>query len=319
MGGGGNWEFEWYVNNRTNSYVRDSVLYILPTLTEDAIGLDTLNSGDVNIWGGAPADVCTSNAFYGCERNAAGSGNVNNPVRSARLRSVNSFSFQYGRVEISAKLPRGDWLWPAIWMLPTLNEFGTWPASGEIDILESRGNDESYSAGGCNMFGSTLHWGADWSCNREYLTHADYDNTVGLDEDFHTYGLYWDADQLYTYFDDETNVVLKVDFTTEDMWTRGEFPASMQNPWVGEDNSAPFNREFYILMNIAVGGTNGYFPDDVGGKPWADSDPHAPNAFWNANGDWTQTWVGEGAALQVDSVKVWSFDAATGEETLVQK
>ena len=49
-----------------------------------------------------------------------------------------------------------------------------WPASGEIDILESRGNDVSYEAGGVDLFGSTLHWGTDWTQNRFFLTHADY-------------------------------------------------------------------------------------------------------------------------------------------------
>jgi hypothetical protein len=93
MSGGGNWEFEWYVNNRTNSYVDEGILYLQPTQTEDAIGQQTLMSGDVNIWGGSPADLCTMNAFYGCERNAAASGNYINPVRSARLRSVQSFNF----------------------------------------------------------------------------------------------------------------------------------------------------------------------------------------------------------------------------------
>jgi hypothetical protein len=52
LSGGGNWEFEWYTNNRSNSYVRDGILYIKPTLTEDAIGHETMVSGDVNIWGG---------------------------------------------------------------------------------------------------------------------------------------------------------------------------------------------------------------------------------------------------------------------------
>jgi len=56
LSGGGNWEFEWYVNNRSNSYVRDGVLYIKPTLTEDAIGHQTLISGSASIWGGEPAD-----------------------------------------------------------------------------------------------------------------------------------------------------------------------------------------------------------------------------------------------------------------------
>jgi beta-glucanase (GH16 family) len=118
MGGGGNWEFEWYTNNRTNSYTRDGVLYLKPTLTSDAVGEENLMQR-FEIWGGSNADYCTSNNFYGCERTPAGSGNVINPIRSARLRTVNSLSFTYGRVEISAKLPRGDWLWPAIWLLPT--------------------------------------------------------------------------------------------------------------------------------------------------------------------------------------------------------
>ena len=93
MGGGGNWEFEWYSNNRTNSFVNEGVLYLQPTLTQDAIGVDALHNGDINIWGGKFSAECTSNAFYGCERNAAASGNVNNPVKSARLRSAGKFSF----------------------------------------------------------------------------------------------------------------------------------------------------------------------------------------------------------------------------------
>jgi len=77
-----------------------------------------MKTGSVSLWGGEPADLCTSNAYYGCERNAA-YGNYINPVRSARVRTTESFSFTYGRVEVVAQLPKGDWIWPAIWMLPT--------------------------------------------------------------------------------------------------------------------------------------------------------------------------------------------------------
>ena len=115
------------------------MLHIRPTLTRDDIGDDAVRNGSQEIWGAQPANLCTGNAFYGCERNAD-FGNVNNPVRSARIRTAESFSFTYGKVEVRAKLPRGDWLWPAIWMLPTDNQYGDWPASGEIDIMESRGN-----------------------------------------------------------------------------------------------------------------------------------------------------------------------------------
>jgi hypothetical protein len=65
-------------------------------------------------------------------------------------------------VEVVAKLPKGDWLWPAIWLLPEHQAYGQWPASGEIDLMESRGNAPGYPAGGVDCFGSTLHFGPFW-------------------------------------------------------------------------------------------------------------------------------------------------------------
>lgn len=65
---------------------------------------------------------------------------------SARLTTKNSHHITYGKVEIRAKLPQGDWLWPALWMLPVDDAYGPWPLSGEIDIMESRGNGVDYKA-----------------------------------------------------------------------------------------------------------------------------------------------------------------------------
>jgi len=61
MSGGGNWEFEWYVNNRSNSYVNDSKLFLQPTFTEDYLGDNGMRTGSVDFWGGSPADACTQN------------------------------------------------------------------------------------------------------------------------------------------------------------------------------------------------------------------------------------------------------------------
>lgn len=61
-----------------------------------------------------------------------GGGNILNPIQSARLRLSRSFYSKFGRVEVRAKMPRGDWIWPAVWMLPRFNQYGPWPASGEI-------------------------------------------------------------------------------------------------------------------------------------------------------------------------------------------
>ena len=114
------------------------------------------------------------------------------PYTSARLRTVGKGDWLYGRFEIKAKNPTGRGTWPAIWMLPRYNSYGTWPVSGEIDIMESRGNDVSYPGGGHDSFGSTLHWGTNYDQNRYTLTHSEFKNPTSLADEFHVYGLYWD-------------------------------------------------------------------------------------------------------------------------------
>ncbi len=174
------------------------------------------NGYDFNIWGADPASQCTGNNFYGCERTSGAGGNYLNPVKSARLRTAETFSFRYGRVEVKAKLPVGKWIWPAIWLLPRHAYYGTWPASGEIDVVESRGNLNypKEFGGGPESIGSTLHWGPDFFTNQFAKTHKVYSLPSGtFGDDFHTFGLYWDQNKLYTYVDSDSNRVLEVDFT----------------------------------------------------------------------------------------------------------
>lgn len=306
MGGGGNWEFEMYVNNRSNSYVRDSILYINPTYTANVIGLQNLMGGfNYDNWGSQPADVCTGNEFYGCFRTSGAGGNILNPIQSARIRTAQSFNFQYGRMEVRAKLPLGDWLWPAIWLLPRYQSYGTWPASGEIDVVESRGNAAGYAAGGVDTFASTLHWGPHWPEDAWSLTHEAYTLSSGdFSQNFHVFGLVWTNQSIITYVDEESNVVLKVPIN-ESFWSKGGWESTYNNPWVGRPDNAPFDQQFYVIFNLAVGGTNGYFPDGMGGKPWSDESQNAANEFWSGQGQWMPTWNGENAALQIDYIKIW--------------
>lgn len=311
LGGGGNWEFQYYTNNRSNSFTRDGVLYLKPTLTAETLNDQSLMGGsEINLWGSTPADQCTGNAFFGCQRTAGGGGNVINPIQSARIRTAQSFSFRYGRVEIRAKLPKGDWIWPAMWMLPRFNQYGAWPASGEIDIMESRGNAPGYAAGGgYDTFGSTLHWGPDYSRNQWALTHQVFKTKDGsnLHDTWHTYGLKWDETGMYTYLDTDDNKVLSLTFSGQSFWTRGGFSASrLKNPWQDRPNSAPFDQKFFLVMNVAVGGTASYFQDGVGNKPWNNGDSHAVNAFWNSRGSWLPTWTGDDVAMQIDWVHVYA-------------
>lgn len=305
LGGGGNWEFEYYNNNRTNSYVRDGILYINPTLLADEIGEENVigNNYMLDIWGSTPADRCTGNAFYGCSRTAGAGGNILNPIKSARIRTAESFSFTYGKVEVRAKLPKGDWLWPAIWMLPRDDQYGNWPQSGEIDIMESRGNDPSYPPGGYDNYGSTLHWGPVYTQDKWPLTHTEKKG-VDLTADFHVYGLIWNETYIGTYFDNETNIVLNFPIT-KSFWQLGGWTTPpWNNPWEGGNRNAPFDRRFFFVIDLACGGTGGYFPDNQGNKPWSNEDPHAINAFYKAKPQWYPTWT---QPMAIDYVRVWQY------------
>ncbi|XP_030836379.1 beta 1,3-glucanase isoform X1 [Strongylocentrotus purpuratus] len=318
-GGGGNWEFEYYTNNRSNSYVRDGKLFIKPTLTTDKLGEGSLSSGTLDLWGSSPANLCTGNAWYGCSRTGSND-NLLNPIQSARLRTVESFSFKYGRLEVEAKLPTGDWLWPAIWLLPKHNGYGEWPASGEIDLVESRGNadikDADGLSAGVDQMGSTMHWGPFWPLNGYPKTHATKNLPEGqtFGSGFHKYTLDWTEDSMKFYVDDE--LLLNVDPATG-FWDLGEFEndaPGIDNPWAYNPNKlTPFDQEFYLILNVAVGGVN-YFGDGLTytpAKPWSNDSPTASKDFWSDFNTWYPTWNGEEAAMQVNYVRVYAEPGQT--------
>ncbi|XP_023948455.2 beta-1,3-glucan-binding protein-like [Bicyclus anynana] len=316
LAGGGNWEFQYYDNNRTNSFTQNGVLFLRPSLTADQFGAHFLRNGNLNIEGGQPADRCTNPQWYGCERRGT-QNNPINPVKSARIRTVQSFNFRYGRVEVRARMPAGDWLWPAIWFMPTHNSYGSWPASGEIDLVESRGNRQMFSNGlhiGTQEAGSTLHFGPFPGQNAWSRAHWLRRNGNGWDRNFHNYQLEWTPD--FMRFSIDNTELGRITPTNAGLWQFGGFNTSpFQNPWRFGTKMAPFDQQFFLIMNVAVGGTNGYFPDNVQNphpKPWRNNSPTAAADFLNAQGNWLPTWnlnVNEGrdAALQVDYVRIWAL------------
>lgn len=315
LSGGGNWEFQYYTNNRSNSYVHDNTLFLKPTFMSEytSVGESFLSSGQLSIYGGDEANYCTSNDYYGCSRTGTPS-NYLNPIISAKVRTMKSFSFKFGKVSFDAKMPKGDWLWPAVWLLPKYDQYGSWPSSGEIDILESRGNvyqtcDNHRVDSSC--VASTLHWGPRYEYNRYYQTTKE---VCGVDysADFHNYKLEWTPQTLKTFVDD--TLLLNIDMHGNSFWNFGNFPSGLDNPWKYGTNMAPFDSEFYLIINLAIGGTNGYFPDgcsnQYGNKPWSNSSPTAPKDFWTAKNDWSQTWdmSGEDSAFQIKNLVVSSLD-----------
>ena len=145
---------------------------------------------------------------------------------SARLRTANKADFLYGRFEIRAKMPKGQGLWSAIWMLPTDWEYGGWPRSGEIDIMEIVGHQPFIVHGTIHYYNNSHQY----SGNSYRLSEGDFS------DDFHTFRVDWEPNEIRWYVDDNL-------YSTKNTW------ASTPNAY-----PAPFDKRFHFLINIAVGG-----------------------------------------------------------------
>lgn len=153
---------------------------------------------------------------------------------SARLKTKGKFEFQYGKVEMSAKLPYGMGIWPAFWMLGSDIDTISWPDCGEIDIMEYIGRRS-------NIVFGTLH-------GPEYNGAMGLQNSITTDEDlhdtFHTYAVEWDADSIHWYFDGKPfHKVMREKLPTTYTWA--------------------FDKKFFVLVNLAVGGNWPQNPNDT--------------------------------------------------------
>jgi len=199
--GGGNNELQYYTDRPENSYVRDGCL-IIQALKEHYTG----NEGT-------------------------------REFTSARLRTLRKGDWKYGRFEIRAKLPYGQGLWPAIWMLPSDWKYGGWAASGEIDIMELLGHEP-------NIVYGTLHYGAEYP-NNVYKGKSFALSTGTFADDFHVFRLEWEPTQFRWYVDD---VLYQIQ--TEWYCNKADYPA-------------PFDQYFHLILNVAVGGNWPGDPDST--------------------------------------------------------
>ncbi|MBR5165043.1 MAG: glycoside hydrolase family 16 protein [Ruminococcus sp.] len=196
---------------------------------------------------------------------------------SARLSSQYKFSTCGGRIEVHARCDSGKSLWPAIWMLPEDSVYGGWAASGEIDIMEGCGSTPEKICG-------TIHFGDVWP-NNTYLT-ADYNFPEGsTSESWHTYAVEWDSDEMRWFVDDDL-------YSTQSEWYS-----------VNRAYPAPFDQNFYLLLNLAVGGhfdgIDGIYADPA---TFADGEKHFDIDYvrvYSKNGDSFAPTLQTSAALSL--------------------
>ena len=256
--GGGNDERQCYTASRRNAVIEDGRL-VITARREHATGAalpEALRK--------RAADPATE---------------ITRDFTSAKLTTRGKAGWRYGRIEVRASLPQGQGTWPAIWMLPEHDEYGPWAASGEIDILEAVNLGvpcRSCPGGREDTILGTLHFGRKWPGN----VHAgrEIHFPEGL-KGFHTYAIEWQNDRITWQVDGRTYA----ERTSSEWWSSGS-----------KAPGAPFDRRFYLIFNLAIGGGLAE-KRGLGGVSTSDF----PKRFVI---DWVRVWQKDGGSVRSQPV-----------------
>ncbi len=156
------------------------------------------------------------------------------PYSSSQVSTRNKASWCYCRIDVRAKLPAGKGMWPAIWLMPVQSAYGGWPSSGEIDIMENLGANTRLDY-------TTIHFG---SGNQSLQKTTNAPANATLSDSFHVYTMIWDS-LSFTFYLDSNN------YGTISQWS----PNNVSFP-------KPFDKQFFLILDLVVGGNWGGMPDN---------------------------------------------------------
>nr|WCL15047.1 beta-1,3-glucan-binding protein 2 [Sogatella furcifera] len=286
-------EFVVFDNIPVNVFCKSNSLNIRPTLLDDYYGENyTISKGQT-------IDLtakCTESNEKLCKKEKIYT--ILPPVMSARLTTKESFSFKYGVVEVKAKLPRGDWVVPEIWLHPkAFKPYGA-KNSGRMILAKSIGNANLHHNGipiGNNLLTAGLQVDERTKKFRKNKHEGLWSN------EFHDYRLDWtpqgikfsvDGDIIGEWFGNKNSPLLQATGLSQ-----GYGPVS------------PFDQEFYLLLGVHVGGYLDIPDDAVSGdhaKPWKNTYPKRMLKFYEDLKNWYKTW-NDDTKLQVKNIKVWAI------------
>lgn len=220
--GGGNEERQCYTDRETNIQVANGVLRIA-ALSETWTGPNL-----------PPEQRENSNELR------------TQDFTSGKVRTRGLADWRYGRFSARMRLTRGQGTWPAFWMMPSEDFYGAWPLSGEIDILEAVNLDARCRDCGADgrerRIQGALHFGSRWPANRFLVQQATLSDGASPADGYHVYTVEWGEGRIDWYVDDLHYFRL----TSDDWYT--------DSPQAADNRSAPFDRRFYLMLNLAVGG-----------------------------------------------------------------
>ena len=206
-------------------------LYWSDEFDGDSLNLDywSYEHGNNNGWGNQEAEYYTNkndavrdgNLVITAKRESVHNGQYN--YTSTRIKTAGKVKTTYGYICARIKLPAVTGMWPAFWMM---HESGWWPYSGEIDIMENKGREESKTSSACHF--------------NQNGTHAQFNHTgnIGSIEDYHVYAVEWTEERIAFSVDGKKHL------------------KKSKEAWNTDYNgtNGPFDKDFYIILNLAVGG-----------------------------------------------------------------
>ncbi|CAH2039313.1 unnamed protein product, partial [Iphiclides podalirius] len=309
------WQIEQYVPDQPEypfvSYQRPPIaqtvtvdngnLRIEPQLQQEQPGFsnESMYSGSLNLFSGCTrtAESCTISAW---------GASILPPVVSGRITSK-TFAFTYGTVELRAKLPEGDWLYPEILLESVLKKYGTLNyASGVIRVAGALGNRQLRL--GPTDYGNKILYGGpimDLRCKDVLMGRKELFNGRVWSEDFHIYTMRWTPDRLTFMVDGEE--WLRVDPAASGLQGRFDSRCEIPRPLLSLGSQmAPFDDHFQLTFGVAAGGITEFKDNVVSGdgtpKPWSNRNRKASLNFWKDLSVWRPTW--REPALVIDYVKV---------------
>ncbi|XP_073946827.1 beta-1,3-glucan-binding protein 1-like isoform X2 [Choristoneura fumiferana] len=280
--------FNVYLHDR-NLRVRDGRLIIKPITLESKYGEDFVRQSlDLST-------RCTGMlGTADCAREASGA-QILPPIITAKVTTKKKFSFKYGRIDVGAKMPLGDWLYPEILLEPRDNEYGVNNyASGVIRIACLKGNKQY----------SKMLYGGPIGCESEPYRSMHLKTKIGFDNwnaAFHNYSLLWTPTGISMYVDGEEYGTVGSDFYS----SAKEYDVPAAPMWLKGSVMAPFDKLFYVSLGLNVGGVREF--NDTSSKPWKNFSNKGMLNFWNARDQWFPTWYDDTSALQVDYVRVYAL------------
>nr|Q8ISB6.1 RecName: Full=Beta-1,3-glucan-binding protein 2; Short=BGBP-2; AltName: Full=Beta-1,3-glucan recognition protein 2; Short=BetaGRP-2; Flags: Precursor [Manduca sexta]AAN10151.1 beta-1,3-glucan recognition protein 2 [Manduca sexta] len=229
-----------------------------------------------------------------CRRESSG-GQIVPPVMTAKLATRRSFAFKFGRIDIKAKMPRGDWLIPELNLEPLDNIYGNQRyASGLMRVAFVRGND---------VYAKKLYGGpimSDADPFRSMLL-KDKQGLANWNNDYHVYSLLWKPNGLELMVDGE--VYGTIDAGDGFYQIAKNNLVSHASQWLKGTVMAPFDEKFFITLGLRVAGIHDF--TDGPGKPWENKGTKAMINFWNNRFRWFPTW--HDTSLKVDYVRVYAL------------